>query len=210
MSHQILSYNADTRTSQAGLLLWLEWVLASVAGFAIGGAVGSLVNPTVGFIVTGSVVGMLQWVILRQHIARAGWVALAGLSTLIICFAFGGAIVGGVSGLVGGAFGLIAGAAVAGFVMGATGGSFQARFLGQHLSRTGWWVVASALGWAVGEGVAMALGQGGGSLVGGAIAGAITGTTLVWLMSHSARAQILSASNVEQDSQVDISIEVRI
>ncbi len=94
--------------------------------------------------------------------------------------------------------------------MGATGGSFQARFLGQHLSRTGWWVVASALGWVVGEGVAMALGQGGGSLVGGAIAGAITGTTLVWLMSHSAGAQILSASNVEQDSQVDISIEVRI
>ncbi len=187
MSNQILSYNADTRTSQAGLLLWLEWVLASVVGFGVGGAVGSLVSPTVGFIVTGAVVGMFQWMILRRYMAQAGWVALAGLSTLVVCFAFGGAIMGGVSGLVGGAFGLIAGGAAAGLVMGTTGGFFQSRFLGQHLSRTGWWIVASALGWAIGEAVAVALGQGPGSLIGGAIAGTITGTTLVWLMSHSAR-----------------------
>ncbi|MCH8094330.1 MAG: hypothetical protein E2O74_03720 [Chloroflexi bacterium] len=187
MSNQVQIYNADTGTSYAGLLLWLEWVLASVAGFAIGGVVGSQVSHPAGMIVTGALVGMLQWVILRQYIARAGWVALAGLSTLIICFAFGGAIVGAVSGLFGGASGLIAGGAVAGLVMGATGGSFQARFLGQHLSRASWWIIASALGWSVGEAASMALGQGGGSLVGGAIAGAITGTALVWLMGHSPR-----------------------
>ena len=45
MSDQILSYNTDTRSSQAGLLLWLEWVLASVVGFAIGGAIRELLIP---------------------------------------------------------------------------------------------------------------------------------------------------------------------
>ncbi len=191
MSNQVQSYNASTGTSYAGLILWLEWVLASIVGFAIGGAAGSLVSPTFGFIVPGAVVGFFQGMILRQFIAQAGWVALAGLSTLVVCFAFGGAIMGGVSGLVGGAFGLIAGGAAAGLVMGTTGGFFQSRFLGQHLSRTGWWVVASALGWGIGEAVAVALGQGPGSIVGGAIAGVITGTTLVWLMSHSARTEML-------------------
>lgn len=185
MSNQVQSYNASTGTSYAGLILWLEWVLASIVGFAIGGAVGSLVSPTFGFIVTGAVVGFFQWMILRQYMVQAGWVALAGLSTLVVCFAFGGAIMGGVSGLVGGAFGLIAGGAAAGLVMGTTGGFFQSRFLGQHLSRISWWIVASALGWGIGEAVAVALGQGPGSIVGGAIAGVITGTTLVWLMSHS-------------------------
>ena len=60
MSNQVQSYNASTGTSYAGLILWLEWVLASIVGFAIGGAVGSLVSPTFGFIVTGAVVGFFQ------------------------------------------------------------------------------------------------------------------------------------------------------
>lgn len=61
---------------------WLLWVLASVAGCAMavgGGAVasGGDVDPLVSVAVagaSGSVVGALQWLVLRKRIRRPGWV----------------------------------------------------------------------------------------------------------------------------------------
>ena len=52
MSSQVQSYQAEPGTSFAGLLLWLEWVLASVGGFAIGGAAAMALGQGGGSVVS--------------------------------------------------------------------------------------------------------------------------------------------------------------
>jgi len=56
------------------------WVLASTLAGAFIGAVAStvrVVDPPVGFVVAGASFGILQWLVLRRHIALAGWWLLA-------------------------------------------------------------------------------------------------------------------------------------
>lgn len=63
------------RLPQAG---W--WVLASALGGALIGTVAStvrVVDPTAGVVLAGASFGILQWLVLRRHIARAGWWLLA-------------------------------------------------------------------------------------------------------------------------------------
>ncbi len=78
----------------AGVLQWLVlrplvagahwWVLASIVAVALVGVVVfgvGLVNVDVGWVVGvalfGTVVGVLQWLVLRDQVARAGWWVLA-------------------------------------------------------------------------------------------------------------------------------------
>jgi hypothetical protein len=55
------------------------WVLATSLGFAMFGAVNeaNTVVFAVVFAVVGAAVGIAQWLVLRQHLRRAGWWALA-------------------------------------------------------------------------------------------------------------------------------------
>lgn len=72
--------------------LWLRWVLANVAGLAVGwglwdGFAGAfsfegssdrnLVSHLVGYIVAGAVIGLAQWLVLRNKVQRGGWVSLS-------------------------------------------------------------------------------------------------------------------------------------
>lgn len=57
-----------------------RWVLASTLAGAFIGAVAStvrVVDPPVGFVVAGASFGILQWLVLRRHIALAEWWLLA-------------------------------------------------------------------------------------------------------------------------------------
>jgi len=71
---------------------------------------------------------------------------------------------------------------------GAVTGILQWLVLRGQVSRAGWWVLASTLGWGLGMSAAVALSRGVGasdtvSLVGmGIVLGAVTGGALVWLL----------------------------
>ena len=67
------------------------WVLASALGFAafgLSGAIPSNVNPAVTGTLTsvtiGLVSGILQWLILRRKVARAGWWVWANILGLLV------------------------------------------------------------------------------------------------------------------------------
>ncbi len=167
-----------------GWRVWFLWLLAAAIGWGWGVYWGWFINtdpktlqavPAVilagylGVVVGGTVMGMLQWLVLRRHVIRAGrWV----LATL------GGAAVAGVVIFGVGAFnrdlGWFAGVSSFGTVV----ATFQWLVLQGQVPRAGWWVLAGTVGWVVG----MPLGD----IVGppglGAAHGAITGTALVWLL----------------------------
>ena len=71
---------------RAGWRLWVLWVLAGTAGWAVGmyvapivGSSGSIIEGgATGLAMSGIVAGILQWVVLRRYIARAGrWALMA-------------------------------------------------------------------------------------------------------------------------------------
>jgi hypothetical protein len=190
---------------------WLLWVLASTAGWAVGLAVGNAVLNAVGDAVgdavveavveavVGAVVGVAQWLILRRQVRRADWWILASTAGWAVGWAVGGAVAGAVVGAVVGAVGsavrfavlLAVGDAVGGAVAGAVAGVAQWLLLRRQVRRAGWWILASAAGWAVGEAVGLAvdwdMSRAVSSAVIGAMIGIITGAVLVWLLRQPRR-----------------------
>ena len=174
---------AGERPRDVGWRLWLWWVLASVVGWGVGGVVlgpvFGVVEPAFGLLVGGAavgaiggaVLGVLQWLVLRRQLARAGWWIVAST----VGWAVGGA-----------AFGLVGGA-VAGFL--------QWLVLRRRLARAGWWIAASTVGWAIGPVIVLfggVIGELDATLIvllvavlwgiGGLVGGVITGAVLVWLL----------------------------
>jgi len=190
-------------------LMWVflsavGWFMGFLGGFLASFAPIELIGQTplgvglascVNAIVLGAVVGIFQWVILRERVPGAGrwvWASIAGL-----------AVAGGVGGavVVAGAnpdIGMGSLAAVVGWTLvvalgGAVTGMLQRPVLRGQVSRAGWWMLASTVGWGLGMAVTEALREvrvqafspGGffGSLAAGGVAfGAVTGGALVWLL----------------------------
>ena len=175
---------ADLSTSQSNEMRpmlsarwrsWLLWLLASTAGWSVGGPMGVALGRSgdiiaagfVGVAVGGIVTGILQWLVLRRQIPRATWWVPA--STLAVVAV--GAVVFGV-GRVNADVGWIAGAGLFGAVV----GLLQWLVLRRQVARAGWWVLASTLGWVVGGPLGWA------GL--GAVYGAMTASVLVWLLNQ--------------------------
>jgi hypothetical protein len=163
-------------------------VLATTVGWVVGFAIceafkAFLESITADGAVIGTAIGIGQWLVLRGRIKRAGWWILAS----IIGFGIGKAVVDAfgqdVSGPVG--FGL------GGAVIGASLGVAQWFVLHRHVAQAERWVPASVVAWAVGgvfigvaehaaggpTGTAYLIGA-----AGAAVAGVITGLSLVWLL----------------------------
>jgi hypothetical protein len=177
-------------------------MLASVLGFAVGVAIAGFVGSAIGEgfagmgtvgVIFGALLGTMQWLVMRKYVALTGsWAPatafgyfLAGIATeqwvfrqipyselgvqLIVSFGAVGGIVGGI---------------------------MQWLILRQHVARSGWRVVASIVGLALGIGiggpVALTLGQRGrgieSAIVFGVLfavgVGAIPGAALVWLLQQ--------------------------
>ncbi|MCA1995588.1 MAG: hypothetical protein LDL41_26595 [Coleofasciculus sp. S288] len=167
------------------------WTVATVVSLTAAMAV----NPVWGQVVGPATLGITQWLVLRQHIPKAGWWILATTLGGVVALYLGSAVsffttsilwIG--SGVVGGAVG------------GAILGLAQWLVLRRHVSQAGWWIAASAVALAVGAGWLVYLGiesaftfdasmdliqiirwSGMGALS-GAIGGAIKGGALVWLL----------------------------
>ena len=166
----------------------LGWVLATTVGWLVGFGIceafkSFLESFTADGAVIGVSIGISQWFVLRQRITGVRW----WIPASIVGFAIGkfaaDAVVQAESGIVG--------VVLSGAVIGISSGFAQWLVLVRHVSRAELWVLASALGWAVGWVVISAVDEAIGGptamayvigAIGAAVAGVITGTTLVWLL----------------------------
>lgn len=144
--------------------LWLRWLAATTLGWLLGG----VLLPKLALVVAGFVIGVLQWVVLRQRLTQTGWWVLASAAGWAGGWAI--AIV-----LVTPEFGFLTGT-----VLGAALGTTQWLFLRRHFHRAGWWIVVSALGWTAGLTLLS------GPLLVGAVAGAVTGVALELFLRYPA------------------------
>jgi hypothetical protein len=142
--------------------LWIEWLGAS----AIGWLLGALLLPELALFSVGLVMGILQWVVLRQRLRQAGWWILASAA--------------GWSG----GWGITLALAPQGIgiltepLLGAAMGTLQWLVLRRQLRQAGWWIVISSLGWTV------ALTGLAGQVLVGAVVGAVTGIALELLLRY--------------------------
>ena len=184
------------------LLLW--WVLATAAGFSIGGPLESVLGRSSGMIVVvyvsvgGTAAAVLQWLVLRRRLSRAGWWVATGIAGAAIAAATGlaaGVGAGVATGIVEGLSksvaegmeaGIVAGTDIAGvttaILFGTAVGAVQWPVLRRQVERAGWWVLACALGWVVSGFSAGVTDTAAGWAVLGAVYGAVTGCVLVWLL----------------------------
>jgi hypothetical protein len=133
----------------------LGWVLAGV------------LPSEFGLVATGLVIGLLQWIVLRQYLRQAGWWIV--YSTLGWTAGWGIIIT-----LIPPQLGILTEP-----VLGAALGTTQWLFLRRHFYQAGWWIPVSALGWTIGlTGLT-------GELLVGAVVGAVTGIALELLLRYS-------------------------
>jgi hypothetical protein len=212
--------------NRIGWGFWLWWVLVSTVGWFVGFimgfvlatiivepsmAGGGVLGSTLGYFMfgalLGSVVSLMQWLVLRLHVSRAGW-WMAGwwilASTAGFAVAFGapraaeGAIEAfGYSEVFDelGTFAMVLGLTLTVALGGAVTGILQMLVLRARVFRAGWWVLASAVGWGLGMAMLVCglwldevsvsdseLALFGSGVGGGVVMGAVTGGTLVWLL----------------------------
>ena len=175
--------------NQIGWIDWFLWVLLTTVGWFFAYLIiyilveiidevvsGSSVLGTIliHFMIgacLGSMVGLMQWLYLREHVSRAGWWVLASTAGLAV-------VVGGFGWTTAEGFDtdvldweLALGGAVTGIL--------QWLVLRGQVSRAGWWVLASTVGWGLSMVGNLSEAP---CLVGGVVLGAVTGVALVWLL----------------------------
>jgi hypothetical protein len=176
--------------------LSLRWVLATTAGWVVGFAIcEAVVKPIVDALthissdgaVIGISIGIGQGFVLQQRINRKRWWILAS----IIGFGIGKDVADPVAQAVSGPVG----SALGGLAIGTSLGVAQWLVLRRHVPEARWWILASAIAWAVGWAIIASVDAeaAGGSLamayligaIGATVAGLITAATLVWLLRRS-------------------------
>ena len=218
------------RTERSNLSFWLQWVagtaLAELAGLGIAAAAGSSVIRAVGepatpgyaqvFVGLAVLLGALQGALVGAVQASVLGRRLDGLPGWVLATAMGGALTWAVGAIPGIAIGLylppVRGPGVpdwlqlllampAGILAGLILSFPQWRVLRHYLAHAGWWLMASALAWALGMPlvfVAAGVGWQGGELLStlmvigglaaaGAVVGAVSGAYLVWLSDRLPR-----------------------
>lgn len=177
-----------------GWQFWLQWLGATgvswgggaILYYALDLAVPGGVGEVVGETIWGLVVGIGQWVVLRQWLDRAGWWILASAGGNLLATSVGVVLQGVLGENVGGLILTIG--------LGLVPGVLQWLFLRQQVARAGWWVLASTalVFGALLAGVATSSGVGqpesgfGFGTVAGIVSGVVfaitSGLVLIWLL----------------------------
>jgi hypothetical protein len=164
-----------------GWRVWFLWLVAGGYGWGMAVVVTGLGELTLqfsppdimaaylGVASAGILVGVLQWLVLRNKLERAGrWVlASLGAASILGIFVFG-------IGIINKDIGWIVGTGL----LGTVAGVLQWMVLRGQVRRAGWWILASTMGWLVGIPAGEMVGWNGL----GAAHGIITGAVLVWLL----------------------------
>ena len=159
---------------------WFGWILATFVGWTVGSFVSDAVGDaiaevwfdSIGLIMLGSMIGGMQWLILRHRVSWADQWLVANIA---------GWSLGAIANLFTGRLG-------AGWFLGLiSAGVMQWLVLRQQIPRAHWWILVSLVAWVVGIAVSFALGMIGfvGFLSGavfGIAVGAITGIVMIWLL----------------------------
>jgi hypothetical protein len=187
------------RDSSTGWRLWLAWMLMSTIGVAAVFVLTSAVAMLVGAVLCGGAedkvpfvpfvgfsFGIMQWLVLRRHIPRAGWWVLTSTAGWIAGLGVPAVVFKVVEGIAPGAIEPEV-FAVAFFVaVGTAVGMLQWLVLRRHAPQAGWWVLASIVGWAaLGLIVGKSLDKATDLVALAAVPPAITGGALVWLLPQS-------------------------
>jgi hypothetical protein len=142
--------------------IWLQWIMVTTVGWIL----GMLFIHPFGLAASGIAIGILQWIVLQQHITRgrrwilasiAGWVAGWVIALLIVPSDF---------------------RVLAGIVLGVSVGAAQWLVLRREVYAAGWWIIISALAWATGIGLVP------GVLTSGVMPGTMTGIALELLLRY--------------------------
>jgi hypothetical protein len=147
---------SNPKTLSFDWVFWLQWVLVGTLGWFLGLAL-------IGDVGIGAAMGIMQWLVLRPQVRQASWWIVAS-------------IVGWIIGLVAIAVVPPEIGALTGIMLGVVFGTAQWFILRRWVDGAGWWIVVSALGWAVGPIF--------GVLFVGAVVGAVTGIALELLLRH--------------------------
>lgn len=153
---------SDQRTLTFNWALWLQWLVVTSLGWVLGG----FLLPELALFSVGLVIGILQWVVLRQYLRQSGWWILSSA----VGWAAGWAIIISV---VPPEVDILSEP-----LLGTVIGTLQWLVLRRQLRQAGWWIVVSALSWTV------ALTGLTGQLLVGAVVGAVTGITLELLLRY--------------------------
>src|SRR3990172_2021580 len=142
--------NMKLQYTPVGWRFWLQWMLASILGFAVGAALGNAVTDLIFTALFGAVGGFMQWLVLRRQIAGAGWWGLA--STLGFAVAPMAAIAGvmALSQVMRLDGNPLAAPILLGVLFGLLSAIMPWLVLRRQLARAGWWVPAHLLGSLVG------------------------------------------------------------
>ncbi len=109
-------------------LPWVQWLIASFIGGALGGAFsGAMGNQGFGnWAVYGAALGIMQWFALRGYLPIGGWWAVASAVGWVVAPFWGGNPLGG-------------------FIVGLTIGLLQT--IGLKIEGKSWWIGGNALAW---------------------------------------------------------------
>ena len=170
--------------------LGIRWVVATTLGWVIGFAICAAQKAFFESIsgdgaVIGVCVGIVQSIALRGRVKHTGWWIVAS----VVGFAVGKFAADAIAASIAGAVGFALGGAAIGAALGAA----QWLVLRRQVVQAGLWVPATALAWAVGWSVISTVDEVAGGptattyligATGAALAGVITGSTLIWLRRH--------------------------
>jgi hypothetical protein len=201
--------------NRIGWGFWLQWVLASTVGMFVGHILAFFTGALTGFalefldpftdlalgpwdplndlvggiglgIGLGIGVGVLQWLVLRRRVTGVGWWVLTSAAG---CYGIIQAMFLGFPESAEMSYVSLLGLTVVVALGGAVTGILQWLVLRRQVSRAGWWVLASTVGWGLSVTVAGAFwwgvdisDAGWALVVTGAVLGAVTGGALVWLL----------------------------
>ena len=182
-------------------MLW--WIFANSMSFTIGWTVSLTINFFVGLSLIGALLGVVQWRVAYQKIE---WISLWWLVATFIGWtvgSFAGVFLGLMSGDPTSNWDVVNAVkmiSVFGGTSGAGLGVGQWFFMRRKIAYAHWWIIANIVGWSLGSTIAVlskpfaewiAIFESeievfGFLIATGAIAGIITGGTLVWLVQKNA------------------------